>query len=101
MLNTTQLVFLSKTHVFVSISRLFRKIGVSKMYPKFQMLIFRYKTRFFYEIFDIPRIFLGTEHEFAVNFCPRPRGYGQKWITKNRTLLSIFDHNPRDLGQQI
>jgi hypothetical protein len=85
-MNTIQLVFLSETYVFVSISRLFRKIGVSKMYPKFKMLIFRYKTRFFYEIFDIPRIFLGTEHEFAVIFCPRPRGYGQNGL--QRTELS-------------
>ena len=37
------------------------------------MLIFRYKTRFFYEIFDVPRVLLGAEHESAVIFCPRPR----------------------------
>ena len=89
MLNTIQLVFLSETHVFVSISRLFRKIGVSKMYPRFKMLIFRYKTRFFYEIFDVPRVLLGAEHESAVIFCPRPRGYGQKWITKNRPFVGF------------
>ena len=47
MLNTIQLVFLRETHVFVSISRLFRKIEASKIYPRFKMLIFHYKTRFF------------------------------------------------------
>ena len=51
------------------------------MYPKFKMLIFRYKTRF-YEIFDVPRVFLGAEHESALIFCPRPQEYGQKMIYK-------------------
>ena len=81
MLNMIQLILLSETNVFVSISRLFRKIRVSKMYPKFKMLIFHYKTRF-YEIFDVPRVFLGAEHESAFIFCPRPQEYGQKMIYK-------------------
>ena len=38
------------------------------MYPRFKMLIFRYKTRFFNEIFDIPRVLLGAEHESRLFF---------------------------------
>ena len=64
----------------------FSKIGVLKMYPRFKMLIFRYKTRFFNEIFDIPRVLLGAEHESAVISCPRPRDYGQKWIQRTDLL---------------
>ena len=61
------------------------------MYPRFEMLIFRYKTRFFYEIFDVHRVLLGAEHKFAVIFCLRPRGYGQKWIIKNRPeFLTLY-----------
>src|SRR3569833_3470352 len=52
------------------------------MYPRFKMLIFRYKTRFFNEIFDPPRVLLGAEHESAVIFCPRARECGQKKVTK-------------------
>src|SRR6185437_15497343 len=59
------------------------KIGLSKMYPYFKLLIFGksifdiYKS-IFDEIFDPPRVFLCAEHESAVIFCPRPREYDQK-----------------------
>ena len=81
MLNTIQSVFLSVTHVFVSILKLFKKIWLSKMYPYFKLLIFGYKS-IFDEIFDPPRVFIGAEHESAVNFCPRPRECRQKMAYK-------------------
>ena len=46
MTNTIQSVFLSVTHVFVSIIKLFFKIWLSKMYPYFKLLIFGYISRF-------------------------------------------------------
>jgi len=82
MTNTIQSVFLSVTHVFVSILKLFFvKIWLSKMYPYFKLLIFGYKS-IFDEIFDLPRVFLGAEYESAFIFCPRPQEYGQKMIHK-------------------
>jgi hypothetical protein len=79
--NTIQSVFLSVTHVFVSILKLFLKIWLSKMYPYFKLLIFGYKS-IFDEIFDPLRVFLGAEYESAFIFCPRPQEYGQKMIYK-------------------
>src|SRR6185437_11542809 len=65
--NTIQSVFLSVTHVFVSILKLFFKIWLSKMYPYFKLLIFGYKS-IFDEIFDPLRVFLGAEYESAFIF---------------------------------
>jgi hypothetical protein len=50
MLNTIQSVFLSETHVFVSISRFFQKIGVfynPKMAKKFKIHLQHWKTSIF------------------------------------------------------
>ena len=79
--NTIQSVFLSVTHVFVSILKLFFKNLALKDVSLFKLLIFGYKS-IFDEIFDPPRVFLGAEYESAFIFCPRPQEYGQKMIYK-------------------
>ena len=82
MTNTIQSVFLSVTHVFVSILKLFLKIWLSKMYPYFKLLIFGYISRSLTKFSTLLGFFLGSEHECAVIFCPRPQEYGQKMIYK-------------------
>ena len=46
MTDTIQSIFLSVTHVFVSILKLLLKISLSTMYPYFKLLIFGYISRF-------------------------------------------------------
>ena len=52
---------------------------------RFKMLIFCYKIRFFTKF----STFLGFFRRWSQilrYFCPRPRGYDQKWITKTDLL---------------
>ena len=40
-------------------------------------------------IFDLTRVFLGSEHEYDIIFCPRTREYDQKWLAKKRPFLGF------------
>ena len=97
MTNTIQSVFLSVTHVFVSILKLLKKIWLSKMYPYFKLLIFGYISRFLTKISTLLGLFQALNTNLPLFFVLDLRNMVKKRFTKRyhiRGKTRFWGFNP-------
>ena len=97
MLNTIQSVFLSETHVFLSIFRLFWKMGVSKTYSKFKMLIIDYRSRFWTKFSTFLGFFYAPNKNLPFFYAPNKNppffflldlgNMIKKWFTRRYLII--------------
>src|SRR6185437_6890771 len=81
MTNTIQSVFLSVTHVFVSILKLLKQIWLSKMYPYFKLLIFGYISRLLTKFSTLLGFFYALNTNPPLFFVLGLGNMVKKWLT--------------------
>ena len=98
MMYTIQSVFLSVTHVFVPILKLFLKIWLSKMYPYFKLLIFGYISRFLTKFSTLLGFFYALNTNPPLVFILDLENMVKKWFTKRYLIIGknpLFWFYPR------